>query len=123
MRKVKEVMSSPVKTVEPQTTIADLVSFFRVHDIGGAPVVNDQGFPIGLISRSDVFEESDSSQKTVEQLMTPFVFEMSPEEDLKKVAQSMVSAKVHRIVIVDEGKAVGIVTSLDLVADYAASME
>lgn len=122
MRKVKEVMTSPVKSVESGMPIPELVSFFKVHNISGAPVMNEQGFPIGLISRSDLFREENPGGKTVKDVMTPFVFEISPEEDLMVVAKNMVDAKVHRIVVIEDGKAVGIVTSLDLVSDYVAQM-
>lgn len=122
MRKVKDVMSSPVKSVGANQTIPEVISMFKTNNISGAPVVNDKGFAIGLISRSDLFSQGDLSEQTVRERMTPFVFEISPEDELLNVARSMVDAKVHRIVVVEDNKPVGIVTSLDLVRDYVAQM-
>lgn len=122
MRTVKEVMSSPVKTVESSLSAQEVISFFKVHNISGAPVVNEKGFAVGLVSRSDLVSGTDLSDSTVADLMTPFVFEISPDEELLTVAKSMVDAKIHRVVVTEEGLPVGIVTSLDLVKDYVEQM-
>lgn len=119
MRKVKEIMTQPVKSVQGSMSGGDVISFFKVNKISGAPVVNDKGFAIGLISRSDLISEEGLEGKKVRDLMTPFLFEICPDEDLVKVAESMVEAKIRRVVVTEEQKPVGIVTAFDLISDYA----
>ncbi len=123
MKTVRDVMSSPVKTLAVDTKIDEVVDFFKTHKISGAPVVNKQGFAMGIISRSDLFSQKGIGERRVQDFMTPFVFEVTPDDSLLQVARAMVDAKVHRIVALEERKPVGIVTSLDLVKSYVESME
>lgn len=123
MKTVRDVMSSPVKSLALDTKIDEVIDFFKTHKISGAPVVNKQGFAMGIISRSDLFSQKGIGDRPVQDFMTPFVFEVSPDDSLLHVARSMVAAKVHRIVALEDSKPVGIVTSLDLVKDYVQTME
>jgi CBS domain-containing protein len=45
---VGELMSKPVVTVTPETSIEDLTKLMAAHDFNAFPVVNDSGILQGL---------------------------------------------------------------------------
>ncbi len=60
----RDIMQSHVVTVAPETSIADAIRLFVEEDIGGAPVVDEEGLLCGVVSARDllraVAEEHDS---------------------------------------------------------------
>jgi CBS domain-containing protein len=50
---VKDVMSSPVITVDQKTAIKDCANIMKVNRIHHIPVVNDKGDIVGMISAGD----------------------------------------------------------------------
>lgn len=118
MRKVAEVMTSPVSTVHEDSSLTQVKELFEKLSISGAPVVDRDGRVLGLISNSDLLRAR--PRDTVTDLMTPFLVNVSPEDSVVKVMKAMVPARIHRVVVTENGAPVGIITSLDLVKDYLA---
>ena len=52
---VKEIMKSPVVTINEDATIKDCGELLEKHHINGMPVVDD-GRVIGVITRADIFK-------------------------------------------------------------------
>jgi CBS-domain-containing membrane protein len=50
----RDVMQSPVATVSPETPLIDVHRLFIDEEIHGAPVVNDDGAVVGVITTSDL---------------------------------------------------------------------
>lgn len=65
---VDEVMSMPVHTVKPDDDLLTAVRLMLEHKIGGVPVVDAEGHPLGMVTESDIFRlilqwgESDSEE-------------------------------------------------------------
>ena len=55
----------------------------------------------------------------VADIMTRKVIAVDPHDDVKKVAQLMTEYKIHRVLVVENKKPVGIITSLDMVGVLA----
>ncbi|HOK27579.1 MAG TPA: CBS domain-containing protein [Methanomassiliicoccaceae archaeon] len=53
--KVSELMSSPVTTVTPDTTIADALALMNKKNVRRLPVVDENGRMIGFISWMEMF--------------------------------------------------------------------
>jgi CBS domain-containing protein len=51
---VSELMTSKVETVSPDTTIAEFCRLSAVAGFTGAPVLDDEGKLVGIVSRTDV---------------------------------------------------------------------
>ena len=62
MTSICQVMTKPVVSVSPDSSVADTVEFLTRHHIGGVPVVNERGELVGMISElaliDVVFDES-----------------------------------------------------------------
>ena len=127
--KVKDVMSRNVITVTKDLSIRKLIMLMGEHRITGAPVVDEEGRLIGIVSGKDIISAIDhllqvnlslDEQKDhkgrfnwVEGIMTTNVVTTEEEQDVREVFQLMVDRKIHRVPVVREGKPVGIVSSQD----------
>jgi tRNA nucleotidyltransferase (CCA-adding enzyme) len=53
---VGDLMSAPVVTVTPETSVEALTELMTKHDYNGFPVVNEAGALQGLVTRLDLFK-------------------------------------------------------------------
>ena len=49
-----DVMIGDVITIRASTTIAEVSELFQIHNINGAPVVDDDGMLIGIVTEDDI---------------------------------------------------------------------
>lgn len=143
--RVSAIMTSDVVCVRPDLSIEALGALLLERGISGVPVVDDQGYPIGMVSKTDLVreaieggdvEESVRLTKcgqlyelergyhaealplaTVEDVMMQMAFTLSEDTSISQAAALMAFEGVHRVPVVSaEGKVVGIVSSLDVLA-------
>ena len=122
---VERLMERDVRTVSPELPVASLEEFLLGEEIGGAPVVEDDGRLRGIVSKTDIVrhltEDLDlgSSEalagSTVADIMTEDVVTVSIDEPVAKVARTMIEQRVHRVIVIDGERTIrGIVTTFDL---------
>jgi CBS domain-containing protein len=142
----KDVMTREPVCVEPWMTIRQLARIFGENEISGAPVVDDQGRVIGLVSKTDLIrqclegtgnvlpaylfeslaatgaEEREISPETtvrVEDFMTLDPVIAGPDASACELAKLMFDRRIHRIIVADsESKPLGMITSLDLLGVF-----
>ncbi|MEK7232896.1 MAG: CBS domain-containing protein [Elusimicrobiota bacterium] len=133
-------MHKKVVAVESWLTLQELSKVFVEKCISGAPVVDEAGAVIGVVSQTDLvrtrretavgvpsyhrefddsaraaglhFEEMD--QTRVEQIMTPGAISLDEMTPVEKVAKVMVDSHIHRVIITRGDKLAGIVTTMDM---------
>ena len=64
MRKVREVMTSPVATVAPDMLVKDAAAILAQKDVSGAPVV-EAGKIVGVFSEVDVLRSLKTTKKNI----------------------------------------------------------
>jgi CBS domain-containing protein len=129
-------MRRDVITVSPSATIRDVVRLFRRHGISGAPVVDDRGLAIGMISESDltwlmsrfVWNGTDGppgdatanlSDLIVSDVMTGDVFGVAPDSTMSELAAFFARTGLGRAVVLENGELRGIVSVSDLLGVFA----
>ncbi len=110
---LRTIMTTDVFCLQPTLGAKEAAQALKDSHFSGAPVLGADGNPVGVISWWDVIGES-CDGKTVEQLMTPHVFSMKPDDTAASAAKLMRADNIHRVVIMEDGKMVGLVTSMDL---------
>jgi Zn-dependent protease/predicted transcriptional regulator len=124
---VEQIMTRDVLTVPPNITIQQLVSdYFLVHRHEGYPVVKD-GHILGIVTLHCVraIPKDRRETETVEQAMVhcePTVT-VKPTSTALDILHKMASAKVERILVVDDGRLLGIVTRGDLIRTIRTRQE
>jgi Zn-dependent protease len=116
---VADIMTKNVLAVPPEITVHQLVSdYFLVHHHGGYPVVKD-GQILGLVTLQCVrnVPKENRDYTTVQQAMIPCerAVVVKPSTNALDAMQSMAKNKVGRVLVVDEGRLVGIATREDVV--------
>jgi len=139
---ISEVMHPHPHCVTEQQRVRDLVSLFLDKGISAAPVVDDSGKPIGLVSKTDVareikedhranrpesepsvqpwWDEERLSQLTVGEIMTPTLYTFSPSTTVADATAAMAFEGLHHLPVVeDSGRLVGMLSALDLLDWFA----
>ncbi len=110
---VSTAMSRDVLTCTPDASLADAVKLMRAHRIKSLPVVNGTKV-VGMLTATDVLKALVDSQVPVKQLMTKEVCTVSPAERAVHARRLMLDRGISRIVVVDGGRLVGILTERQL---------
>jgi CBS domain-containing protein len=124
------VMTGDVFCVFEDLDVDQLITLFLERNIGGVPVLDGRGRPIGIVSRGDLFRRgyqmtgvtgADGSARVAD-VMTPVVLTLPECATLSQAAALMAFESIHRIpVLSDGGRVVGIVSSLDIARWLAQS--
>jgi len=139
-----ELMTANPVSVSADATVEEAVAFLIDRGFSAAPVIDNAGRPIGVLSRADILvhdrekvdylhprhgeapgrtaraaEEAVPVAKgehvRVRDLMTPVVFSVQPDCSAVRVVEDMTAWKVHRIFVVDStGVLVGVISALDV---------
>jgi predicted transcriptional regulator len=137
---VQDVMTRDVCVVSPDTALDVVARLFAAHRICGAPVVVD-GTPIGVVTLADlvtgrrrkcggypsyyrtggdvVTDAEPPPAGKVADVMSPFVLAIEATADLASAAARMLADDVHRLLVMDRARIIGIVTSMDLLRGFA----
>jgi len=131
MMSIKEIMTDNLTTVNPNTIVTQ-VSLFEQNTFHHIPVVNDENICVGIISKSDYFqiqdqmtkmnqEKADKSNQLLwrsllaEDIMTSPIISLDIGEELESAVDIFLENRVHSLVITEDGKCKGIVTTFDLI--------
>jgi predicted transcriptional regulator len=116
--KLHQVMTRDVFTV-PASLSRDEAAWALMHrGVSGAPVRDDDGRLVGVISTSDLVDPERGGGvdeiQTVADIMTPAVMALEADDTIFDAVQMMTSHGLHRVIVVDrDGMLVGIVTPTD----------
>jgi CBS domain-containing protein len=113
---VKDFMSTPIVTVQLETPLMDVRKIMEENEINALPVVvnvNNTKTIKGIITSSDFNRGIDDNATLEEIMVTANVHVVHIDSSAKAAAKMMVKHHVHHIVAMDEGKIVGMVSSLD----------
>lgn len=140
-RCVAELMNPNVVSARPGMTVGEVGELLASRGISGAPVVDDAGRILGVVSQSDLVRYT-NQRKTmgesgrffsdveeyrelanlprgaldtpIEEVMTQRVYTVTRDSSVAVSANIMRERKIHRLLVTDGGVLVGVVTSLDL---------
>lgn len=142
--KVREIMTSDVVTVGPETNVGDVARILREHDLSGIPVVDENHKVLGVVTELDLISRHaephypryiqimdtriflESPQKfneelrrmlavTAEQLMTRNPPAVRPDDDVDEVTALMAEHELNPVPVVAEDRTlVGIVAFHDV---------
>jgi len=107
MRTVSQVMAKPVVTARPNETVSAVVERFRVHDIGGMPVI-DGAHVVGMVTLRDLLGQP--SYRPIREVMGRQIITVSPAEAVTSASALMDEYRLEQLPVVDQGVLVGVVT-------------
>ena len=118
---VKDIMSSPVITVDKNKKIDEVAKLMEMQRLGSIVVSEDDGKPIGIITERDLVtrvlaKNKLPSQLSAKEVMTTPLVTIRPEETLNNAARQMSRLNLRRVGVFYKGDLVGIVSSKDILA-------
>jgi CBS domain-containing protein len=128
MLKVRDIMTASVYTVEADASTVEAAWGLTRRHIGGAPVHDDNGALVGVITKGDLVNPEPAQwikgEATVADVMNPDVLTLYADDPALSAAIGMVERKIHRVVVMDENfKMAGIVSAFDIVKAVAAGLD
>lgn len=121
---VQEIMSFPVKTVFPETTIEEANKIMLRYGHSGLPVVKDLKL-VGIISKRDVEKavHHNLGHAPVKAYMNVNVHTVTPDTPISKVQDIMIAFDIGRLPVVKNGNIVGIVSRRDILRCMHTDLE
>lgn len=112
----RELMSSPVRTIRPETTIEDAQRILLRYGHSGLSIVDHNDQLVGVISRRDldIALHHGFSHAPVKGYMASNVRTIDPETSLPEIEALMVTYDIGRLPVLEQGRLVGIVTRTDV---------
>jgi CBS domain-containing protein len=147
----KDVMTTEVVTVSPETTVQELARILSEKGISGAPVVDANNRLVGLVSEGDLLHRAETGTerriqrrrswwldsvaaeeeqardyvkahgRTVADIMTRDVISADETTDLADIAMLLETKRIKRVPVVSGGRLVGIVSRANLVRALATT--
>ena len=139
---VDAIMTSPVATITEDSTVWQAARLMLDKSTSCLPVLDKAGELVGIITHTDfgfhrrflpmsdhlytlmgswvqpetlVKVASEVSKKTVKEVMSKPVVTVNTDDEVKRVAELMLSENINRIPVLKYGKLIGIVTRHDFV--------
>lgn len=111
----RDLMSSPVKSLDPNQTIQEAARLMLRYGHSGMPVV-EKGKLVGIISRRDVDKavHHNLGHAPVKAYMSRNVKTVTPSTPITQIEQAMINYDIGRLPVCENGVLVGIVTRTDL---------
>jgi CBS domain-containing protein len=125
--KIREIMSTDLACAKPETTVREVADMMRREDCGSIPITRD-GNLMGIITDRDitvrvVAKGRDPRAVHVEDVMTPDVATVSPDQDTDDALRRMSSAQVRRLPVVEGHRLVGLVAMGKLAQKHGPKQE
>jgi CBS domain-containing protein len=142
--KARDVMTSPVITVQPFVSVKDVAKVMLQKHISAVPVVDEAGKLVGIVSEGDLMRRPETGTERqprrwlllfseqqlaidyvkahatkVADIMTREVVTASPDTPLNEIATLLERNSIKRVPIVQNGQLVGIVSRANLIQALA----
>jgi CBS domain-containing protein len=145
-RTARELMTPNPVSIAANAPVREAVGFLVDKGFSAAPVIDEAGRPVGVLSRTDIlvhdrtkiehvptatlekkvpkgFHVENVDRTPVRDLMTPVVFSVTPETPVRKVIDEILSLKVHHLFVVDEGGVlVGVISAVDILKHLVSDL-
>ena len=125
--RVRDLMTSDVKSCRPQTNLAEAVQEMWEGDCGALPVVSDDGRVAGIITDRDICialatRSRSADRIAVREVARDHVYTCLTDEDVSAALQKMKLHKVRRLPVVDtDGHVRGMLSLNDIVTHTGAA--
>jgi CBS domain-containing protein len=120
---VEDYMTRKLVTFSPEQSILEVMESFAKHHISGGPVMDDNGFLVGIISEADCMKQISESRyfnqpildKSVERFMTKNVETIPHDMSIFDAAGIFDRHNRRRLPVMKDGLLVGQISRKDIV--------
>lgn len=137
-RTAEDLMSTNPVSIAASASIREALALLTDKGFSAAPVIDEAGRPVGVLSRTDLlihqrenvhhrfqpaekgpipegFQVEEVDNAEVRDVMTPVVFSVAPQTPAVSVVNQLIGLKVHRLFVVDDaGVLIGVISAIDV---------
>ena len=143
-RRVRDVMTTDVVKVHPETNVSEIARLMSEHDISGLPVVDEADRVLGVVTEMDmmirntqfkmpafiafldaiIYLETPGHYRervervlgtTAGEIMSEPAVTIGPNASIEELAELMVDRRMNPVPVVEDGRLVGIVSRSDII--------
>jgi CBS domain-containing protein len=148
--RARDLMEGAVVTLAPDEPVTEIQRIFADEEIHGAPVVDDEGRLLGVVSTLDLVRAAVHEKETEREQPSDFeeVFDLSRGEwsrfvesyrervkglvaedvmtegavtvdvdaELAEIVRTLREGRIHRVMVVEDGRLCGVISTFDLLA-------
>jgi CBS domain-containing protein len=116
--KVRDVMTSSVDWVTPDTSVVEVAQLMKKDDVGSIPICKDNSL-IGMITDRDIVLKVVAAGGNIrnisaKDIMSTDIISVSADQDVHEAANLMSKYQVRRLPVLEKGKLMGILAIGDL---------
>ena len=144
----RDIMTQDVLVLTDYQQVVDAIRLLYEHQIGGAPVIDENGRLVGIVTKTDIVETvleqqlerlladdsehlfadqeikeayaEDAGGELVRDVMTHDPVTTTPDTSLGNLARIMLKEKIHRVIIVDKQEVIGLVSAMDMLKYFTS---
>src|SRR4051794_27463825 len=143
--KVSDIMTQPVITATPETTVGEAAELMLGQHVSGLPVVDAAGGVVGIVTEGDLLRRAETGTerrrarwlefliapgrlaseyahangRRVGEVMTDTVLSVAPDDPVADIIELMERRRIKRVPVIaqgiDQGRLVGIISRANLV--------
>lgn len=111
--KVSDLMVAEVVNAQRHHTVKHARDLMQRHSIHVLPVIDSDGTVAGIVSSKDVAADLKDGTP-ISNVMTSDVYTIPEYNDVHHAARLMRNRRIHHVVVTEEKKVVGVLSSFDL---------
>jgi len=117
---VKDLMTTPAISCETTTSIKETITLLKENNIGFLPITK-KGILVGVVTDRDILVRAIGIYKLntkINKVMTNGnIYFVNPDTTLIDAAKKMAEHKIRRLVILNDGKVAGVLTTKNLLVE------
>ena len=122
-----DMLNRDVITIVPTAPISEAAYLMMREEIGSLVVVDDQMFPVGIVTDRDlvvsaIAEGKNPEESIVEEVMTKDVVYVEEETNILDILSTMSEYSIRRMPVTKDGRLTGIISVDDLIVVIATEL-
>jgi CBS domain-containing protein len=142
--KARDVMTAPVISVAPETSVQEIAALLIERRISAVPVLDGQGKLLGIVSEGDLMRRPETGTerrswlatffgperqatefirthgRAARDVMTREVVTVAPDAELGTIVDLLERRRIKRVPVMEDGRVVGVVSRANLLHALAA---
>ena len=122
-----DMLNRDVITIVPTAPVSEAAYLMMREEIGSLVVVDDQMFPVGIVTDRDlvisaIAEGKNPEESIVEEVMTKDVVYVEEETNILDILSTMSEYSIRRMPVTKNGRLTGIISVDDLIVVIATEL-
>jgi CBS domain-containing protein len=130
--KARDFMTRALTTLGAHQTLAEAMDVLMKKKLSGAPVLDAAGKLVGVISELDCMkvvvetsfhQDGKPGMRSIDELMSRDIISVDPDTDAHAIAHLFMTHRIRRVLVVENGALVGLVSRRDVLRAIRALVD